>query len=376
MTDHDYFPIRSIDVAAIVTFWAFLSLVSALGRQLDPRVPDVARSVVAATVTATYVEYALWAALTIPIWWLASRYSIERGHRAERIIAFVACGMLVAIVMDLLLRHVRDSFFPPFVRERLHRRLLPPPTIGGLAFLDDFMVYFAVLGTGIARDYLLRYRTRLRETVQLQAQLTQARLDALRTQLNPHFLFNTLNSVSALVERDPRGARRMIARLSDLLRHTLEEGNEQEVRLERELDLLDEYIDLMQIRFQDRLEVRMDVSADARVAYVPNLVLQPIVENALKHGVAAQTDVGRIVIRAVREGEVLCISVTDNGPGPAGGSRGVGLTNTSARLRQLYGLGADLVLARANGGGAEARLTLPYHTTPLPRASSAGALHA
>src|SRR2546423_11117861 len=111
-TGREYYAIRPTDVAAVVAFWAFLSLVSALGRQLDPRIPDVARTVVAATVAATYVEYALWAALTIPIWWLASRYSIERGHRVQRAIAFVACGILVSIAMDLILRHVRDGFFP------------------------------------------------------------------------------------------------------------------------------------------------------------------------------------------------------------------------------------------------------------------------
>src|ERR1044071_7769231 len=134
-SSREYYPIRSTDVAAIVVFWAFLSLVSALGRQLDPRIPDVARNVVAATVAATYVEYALWAALTIPIWWFASRYSIERGHRLERMIAFIACGILVAIAMDLTLREVRDAFFPPFVRDRIRRRLAPP-TIRGPGFFD------------------------------------------------------------------------------------------------------------------------------------------------------------------------------------------------------------------------------------------------
>jgi hypothetical protein len=135
------------------------------------------------------------------------------------------------------------------------------------------MVYLAVLGAALARDYFLRYQARLEETTRLQsraarleAQLAEARLDALRTQLNPHFLFNTLNAVSTLVERDPRGVRRMIARLGELLRHTLDEKNEQEITLERELDLLRRYLDIMEVRFQGRLSVTLDVADDVRDA--------------------------------------------------------------------------------------------------------------
>jgi two-component system, LytTR family, sensor kinase len=247
---------------------------------------------------------------------------------------------------------------------RFRRR--PPPTLFvGIGILDDLMVYFAVLGSGIARDYFLRYQARLAETMALQAQLAQARLDVLRTQLNPHFLFNTLNAVSALVERDPRGARKMIARLSDLLRYTLEESTEQEVPLHRELDLLAEYIELMQIRFQDRLTVTMDVAADVRNALVPNLILQPLVENAMKHGIGNITGPGTIVLRARRDGDTLTITVTDNGPGPGGGGAGVGLTNTNARLRQMYGATHGVQLAPVMPRGTEARLVLPYHVTPL-----------
>jgi len=361
----EYYPIRVIDVAAIVAFWAVLSFASTLGRQLDPRIPNVARNVVGAVVAASYVEYALWAALTVGIWWLATRYNLERGEAGrvvQRLTLFVVLGVVLAITMDVFLRQVRDSFLPAMAARRFRRR--PQMVIGNLGFLDDLMVYFAVLATGVARDYFLRYRTRLSETIQLQAQLTQSRLDALRTQLNPHFLFNTLNSVSALLERDPRGARRMIARLSELLRYTLEESTEQEVTLNKELDVLGEYIELMQIRFQGKLEVDLRVTDDALSAYVPNLFLQPIVENALKHGIAEQTDVGRITIRASHEGDALVITVSDNGPGPRGGGSGVGLANTNARLRQLYGPTAAVTLGAAKGGGAEARIVLPYHSTP------------
>jgi hypothetical protein len=361
-TRREYYPLRFIDVAAIATFWAVLSFVSSLGLHLDPRIPNVAHGVVAGVVTATYVEYAVWAMLTAAIWWLATRYSLERGQRVERVIAFALLGIVIAIAMDVFVRHVREGFLPLRAMRRIRR---PPPLLGGLGFLDDLMVYFAVLGSGVARDYFLRYRMRLEETVRLQAQLSQARLDVLRNQLNPHFLFNTLNAVSALVERDPRGSRRMIARLSDLLRYTLEESTEQEVPLNRELDMLGEYIELMQIRFQGRLQVDMRIADDTRDALVPNLVLQPLLENALKHGVSQITGEGRIDVEARRSGDELRVTVRDNGPGPARTQpgQGVGLTNTNARVRELYGSTYGVTLSSANGGGAEAELVLPFHTT-------------
>jgi signal transduction histidine kinase len=364
----EYYPLRGADVLAVAVFWTFLGFVSSASRQLDPRIPGVPPRVVAAVVNATYVEYALWAVITFPLLWLASRYSIEGGRRLGRVLLFLALGIVVAITMDTVLFQVRESMIVSLGR---FRRRAPPPFFG-LGFIDDFMVYLAVLGAGIARDYFLRYRARLEETARLQAQLAQARLDVLRTQLNPHFLFNTLNAVSALVERDPRGTRRMIARLSDLLRYTLEESTEQEVPLHRELDLLGEYVELMQIRFQGKLNVDMRVDADVRDALVPNLILQPIVENAMKHGVSKTTGAGRIELQARRNGDALEIAVTDNGPGPSdgdGSGTGVGLANTNARLRTMYGGEYGVVLRPGEAGGTIARVILPFHTTTIARAS-------
>ncbi len=366
----EYYPVRPIDVVAIVAFWSVLAFISAAGRELDPRIPGIPGPVMPAVVAVSFVEYALWAAITIGIWWLASRYSIEGGRRFGRVALFVALGFALAMSMDMLLFHLREWLITPVGRFR--RR--PPPPFVGLAFLDDLMVYFAVLGAGIARDYFLRYRARVEETIRLQAQLALARLDVLRSQLNPHFLFNTLNAVSALVDRDPRGARRMIARLSDLLRYTLEEGTEQEVPLHRELDLLDEYIELMQIRFQGKLNVTVRVDDAVRNALVPNLVLQPIVENAMKHGVGqvASPVEGEIIIRARRVGDDLVITVADSGPGPGSGRErgGVGLTNTNARLRELYGARYRVTLKAGAERGTEAEIVLPHHTVPMaPRAN-------
>jgi two-component system, LytTR family, sensor kinase len=354
------YPLRTQDVAAVVSFWALLALISAVGRELDPRIPGISAPVMSAVVTATYVEYALWAVITLPVWWLASRYSIDGGRRWGRLALFLVLGVLIALAMNAVLAEVREQLLAPLGRSR--RR--PPPALGGLGVLDDLIVYFAVLASGVARDYILRYRARLEETVRLQALLTQARLEALRTQLNPHFLFNTLNAVSASVERDPRGTRRMIARLSDLLRYTLEESTEPEVPLDEELEMLGEYVELMQIRFQGKLDVTFTIEDATRRGLVPNLILQPILENAFKHGVSGLVEQGRITVKAWRRDNDLVVVIADNGPGPGSGE-GIGLSNTSARLTAMYGARAQVRLARGATGGTEATVVLPYHETPV-----------
>jgi two-component system LytT family sensor kinase len=363
---HEHYGLRGVDVFAVAVFWTFLALVSAAARELDPRIPGVPPRVMSAVLSATYVEYLLWAVLTLPIWWLSSRYNIEGGRRLGRVIMFVVLGVVIALTVDALLLWLRERLM---MELGVFRRRPPPPSLVGFGFLDDLMVYFAVLGAGVARDYFLRYHARLEETARLQEQLVQARLDAMRAQLNPHFLFNTLNAVSALADRDPRAVRRMLARLSDLLRYTLDQSTDQEVPLQRELDLLAEYVELMQIRFQGKLNVAIHADGTVRDALVPNLILQPIVENALKHGVSRVSGTGQIEVHARRRDGELILTVADNGPGPAEGKEGVGLRNTNARLRQMYGPAHGVVLRRATlsggGGGTEAEIVLPYHTAPV-----------
>jgi two-component system, LytTR family, sensor kinase len=363
----EHYPLRAVDLFAIGMFWFMLALVSAAARELDPRIPGIPGPIMAAVLRSTYAEYALWAVLTVPIWWLASRYHIEGGRRIGRMLAFLIAGVVLAVVIDALLFELRQALMPnaggPFRRR-------PPTPVAGFGFVDDLMVYFAVLGAGVARDYFLRYHARLEETVRLQHQLGQARLDALRAQLNPHFLFNTLNAVSALSERDPRGVRRMIARLSDLLRYTLDESTDSEVPLHRELDIVTEYIELMQVRFQGKLGVSIHVDDDVRDALVPNLILQPLVENAIKHGVGQLTGAGRIEVLGRREGDELVITVADSGPGPGGGEHGVGLRNTNARLREMYGELRGVTLRRGQGGaGTEAEIRLPFHVAEAAEAA-------
>jgi len=235
--------------------------------------------------------------------------------------------------------------------------------IGRFRFLNQLLVYLAVLVAGFAREYFVRDQGRQRQAVELQAQLADARLNALRMQINPHFLFNTLHAISALVDRDPAGVRRMIARLSELLRMTIDQRAADEVPLREELAFLRRYIEIMEIRFQGTLRVSTTIDNDTLAALVPNLILQPIVENALEHGAARATGEGRVTISARRSGDDLVLSVEDNGPGFANGAKGVGLRNTEERLEQLYGDAASLSVASAAGGGVLAQIVVPFHTS-------------
>ena len=386
------------EILAILAFWALLAVLTAAGWLIDPRAAAVAAmraarrpELASGFATLSLIEYALWAALTLPIFWMTRRFG---GHRPSlvRILAFLAIGIVLAVSVDALLQVISRQVIPPPVMQApgmpspampsstLPGRLPPPHQLRGLffrfSFLYDFMVYIVVLGAGLARNYMVRYQARLdearrlqAEAAQLHAQLADARLNSLRTQLNPHFLFNTLNAISTLVEEDPPGARRMIARLSDLLRHTLAEGDDQEISLARELELLRRYLEIMEVRFQGNLEVSIDSDASLEDALVPNLVLQPLVENAFRHGLAPMQTVGRVAVRAVRDNGDLVLTVRDNGGGPAKEVReGVGLANTRARLAQLYGARQELALTPAEGGGALVEVRFPYHTTPQRRA--------
>lgn len=367
-----------VEMLVILGFWTFYALLIAGNRILDPRGPGLQSGVQWGPVLLAFVEAYLWALLTPPVFWLSSRFNLERSDWAPRVLLLLAAGFVAAIAVDLVSHAVAVQVLPLPRRRSFDDSALR--RIARLWFLRDLVVYFGVLAAGFARDYFLRYRarqeqaTRLEaETALLQAQLTEARLQTLRMQINPHFLFNTLHAVSSLVERDPRGVRRMIARLSELLRYTLEGTSAQEVPLEQELRFLEGYLEIMRIRFGGRLEVEMEIAPDAMDALVPNLILQPLVENAIQHGAGKTEGTGRVAVRGERRGERLHLEVRDNGPLPPGTpiQEGVGLGNTRARLAQLYGDAQSLGLRPAEGGGLVAEISLPFHTAAELRAAIA-----
>lgn len=224
------------------------------------------------------------------------------------------------------------------------------------------IAYKAIVTTDYLLGFYEGYRAEQDRTANLEAQLAQAELRALKMQLQPHFLFNALNSISSLVLQDQRAAVDMITYLGDFLRLTIENDGAQEVDLARELEFLRCYLEIEQVRFRDRLRVRFEIEPETRQARVPNLILQPIIENAIKHGIAPRAAAGQIEISARRLNGHLQIRVSDDGSGPDlnNSSAGVGLANTRERLRQLYRDDFHLLLAQGEQGGTVVTLEIPF----------------
>lgn len=237
------------------------------------------------------------------------------------------------------------------------------------------LLYWLVILLDYAVDYYWRYEAGLVEASHLQAQLAQAQLQALKMQIHPHFLFNTLHTISALIQEDPVAAERTIARLSDLLRLSLESTAVHEVTLDQELRFLDLYLDIERTRFEERLVVDFAIEEAARDALVPNLILQPLVENSIRHGVSKQRGMGIIRVAARRQNGALILRVTDNGPGlvvarPGKTRTGVGLSTTRGRLETLYGANQSFELLDLASGGAEATIRLPWRLDPAVKGES------
>src|SRR5262245_5619682 len=313
----------------------------------------------------------LSALLTPLIVWAGKRWPLER-QRLGRLLALHFLLSIGWAVFRLSLEAVFHLTWNEF------RPIQPPVTVTSevsLLFLFGFhhavIAYWVVLSIHTALRYYAHFQERAQAVLrsdlrasQLEAQVAQARLGALKAQLQPHFLFNTLNAIVVLV-RQQKGqqAEETLARFSDLLRAVLADMEAQEVTLARELEYLKLYLSIEQLRFSDRLRVDIEVDPELLDAAVPHMGLQPIVENAIRHGVGPRASPGVIVIRAERSGDALHVTVRDNGPG-FGGNRasaglGLGLANTRARLKQLHGDAAELRTGAAPGGGAEVTMILP-----------------
>jgi len=297
-----------------------------------------------------------WALFTPPILRLADVFRFRRDRWAAPLLVHLAAGAVFAtasvavnVGVERLLHPEEATSFPLYFAATFHFNL---------------QWYAVIVGIGHALDYYRKYRNRELRASQLETQLARAELQALKMQIQPHFLFNTLNTISELIHEDPEAADRMISRLGDLLRLSMDLTGSQEVPLRQELDFLSAYLGIEQTRFRDRLTVTMDIQPDTLDAQVPNLILQPLVENAIRHGIAPRRAPGSVGISAVREQTALCLRVRDNGAGlpdaPRGPRRGVGLQNVQARLHQLYGPSHHFELRNAEGGGVIATILIPF----------------
>ncbi len=313
-----------------------------------------------------------WALLWPLVHWLARRLSLERGRWKSGVLLHLFAGTAIAIA------HVAMCS----LLEGLHMAWIGRPWVFNEIFSRTFARFhfnLAVYALFVAGWHAVRLYRQAREreaqAAKLAQQLAEAELAALRMQLNPHFLFNALNAVSSLMLHDVPAANRMLARLADLLRLTLDGSRQQEVSLEQELAFIRRYLDVEQVRFGDRLKVEVDAPADTLKATVPTLLLQPLVENAMRHAVAPTQSTVALAIRAVRDNGSLVVEVRNSGPGDSApdvtsSGHGIGLANTRQRLQQLYGDAQNLSLTRHADGGTTVRITLPYRVADAGRGDS------
>jgi signal transduction histidine kinase len=318
------------------------------------------------------IFWLLWVISTPLILWLARTFPIPRKEWLDGLLFHAPAGfifsfahLLVYVVISLRLG---NGVWPSSISALLVE--FQPVFLSNFAWWS--LIYWTSLIACYAFDYYQRYQEGQLKASQLETQLAQSQLQALKMQLHPHFLFNTLHSISALMRDDIEAADKMIARLGEFLRMTLRNSGEQETSLEQELKFLECYLDIEKLRFQDRLTTRIAAEPDAMDARVPNLFLQPIVENAIRHGIAQQTSVGVVAITARRDNGRLHVEVQDNGPGitpksdsaagdsEAGAANGVGLANTRSRLLRLYGAEHHFGMRNVAEGGLVVTLEIPF----------------
>lgn len=291
----------------------------------------------------------------------AARLPLRRRTWVGRLPLHLGINAVLALAVLLLHRAIRAWLGFPVGAD------LP---VAYINTLDTSVITYGSIVLGVhVLAYQREARRRDRRAAELAARLSEARLAALRSQLHPHFLFNTLNGIQAFIRDSPETAEEMIAGLADLLRMALEETPGQQIALDHELEFVDRYLDLQRLRLGDRLEVRRRIEGRARSALVPVLVLQPLVENAIEHGIADRRAGGRVDIEAIVNDDSVVLTVRDDGPGPQAadclpGGNGVGLRNIRERLQWLYGGRASFTLEAAAGGGTEARVVVPHVVAP------------
>jgi len=325
------------------------------GAKLLPRVgapPATPGELLRSLGIGSLVWYACF--LSAPIFvWIARRFPLEAGRRVASVV--VHLGVIVGIaavtaILQFKLTYGDTTLAPPlgaFVKISLITGVLPFITVALAAH---------------ALDARSRAQERSLETERVRSQLAESRLEALTAQLQPHFLFNTLQGISTLITRDPVAADKMLTSLSELLREVLRRGERREIELNEELRVLESYLDISRARFGDRLSIAVHADDSTRRALVPFFILQPLVENAIHHGISSHAGAGTVEIGARRDGDRLVLTVTDDGPGlvTTDAQRGIGLANTKARLAELYGSRHRLELGRPDRGGFQVLVSIPF----------------
>ena len=356
---------RWVRLASIWGIWTFIGIVFTLQGYFTSyrsERPMLFMESLYLQMTWSYV----WALGTPLVLWAAARLPIERSNWIRSALLHIPISIVLSVVLTALARVIIWLVLGYRMGRPLTFESITNFVVGN--FSEGIGIYLLIALMSYAYGYYRRYREGQLRTLQLEAQLSHAQLQALKMQLHPHFLFNTLHSISALLTKDVEAARKMITRLGDFLRLTLENSGSQEVTLQQEMEFLSCYLEIERIRFQNRLVTRMDLGPQTLEAKVPNLILQPIVENAIRHGIAPRSTPGLIEIEAKQLDGTLRIQVRDNGPGlPEHRTsdnqfkKGLGLANTETRLERLYGADHLFNLSNNPEGGLIVTLEIPFH---------------
>lgn len=315
--------------------------------------------------TWNFAEAYIWVLLTPLIYALSVRFSLTKQGWIRSLLVHAPASLPFTMLSASLMLGFNTVIGRAAGSVPFRTRLLD-------LMLQDLPRFFITLGVVQAVIYYSNLRQREADAAQLEARLAHAQLEILRGQMDPHFLFNTLNSIATLTRIDPASAERMTIQLSALLRLSLENAGTQIVPLQQELDFLEHYVAIQQTRFRDRLTVRMQVDTELLSTPVPSLILQPLVENAITHGISKSAASGRVDVLVARQNGSLRIEVADNGVGIADGlgwaGDGIGLGNMRTRLNHLYGDAHKLRIDSSPGGGCRVTIALPI-TNPIAQVS-------
>lgn len=352
----------------IVAIWAVLGLIYVGPVYLEMRVEQHGHTAWR-VFSWGILMWLAWAPLTPAIVWLARQYSLVGDAWKRNVMVHLPAFLLMSVLHTAAATAITGWINPFDSRGDSPKAFWPaflsriPGTLG-----TDLLIYGAVIGVLYALDYYRKYREREVLATRLEAQLAQAQLDSLRMQLHPHFLFNTLNSIVGLVRDNKNTAAvNMLVGLGDLLRHTLDHSARHEVELREEINFIKLYLSIQEMRFSDRLRIDLDIDPRTTKALVPNLILQPLTENALRHGVGRSASSGLVGISSAVEDGHLRLTVYDEGAGlpddwQLKSSTGIGLANTAARLQQLYDNDHQFDIRNRDGGGVEVVIVMPLKT--------------
>lgn len=312
------------------------------------------------------VDWYYWAFMTPLVFWLGARFPIENLKSVRNLLIHLPIALAAASLHIFLISSIAYSDAAESTFSQILVRIAS-------SFNNSFLIYSGILAVCFSFNYRRRFQERELQTANLKNELSQAQLRALQMQLQPHFLFNTLNSISALTHKNPKDANTMIAKLSELLRIFLTKEPTQEIRLEEELNFLQTYLGIERVRFHDRLTLNFNIEPETLEAYIPSLILQPLVENAIRHGISKRRGPSIINIDSKKIDRNLCLIVQDNGLGlPVNGhddrpafQEGIGLQNTRSRLQKLYGNRHSFEIratSEESARGVEITITIPFQT--------------